>query len=73
VGGVPEIVREGQDGLLVPYQDVPAFQDAVLKGLAADWDREAIVRYAQSLDWDEVVDAVFGELAAATKGSRRHV
>ena len=73
VGGVPEIVREGQDGLLVPYQDVPAFQDAVLKGLAADWDREAIVRYAHSLDWDEVVEAVFGELTAATKGSRRHV
>ena len=65
VGGVPEIARDGQDGILVPYQDVPAFRDAVLKGLAADWDREAIVRYAETMDWNQVVDDAFEELAAA--------
>jgi glycosyltransferase involved in cell wall biosynthesis len=73
VGGVPEIARDGVDGLLVPYADPPAFRDAVLKGLAADWDRDRIVGYAQSLNWTEVVDRAFGELTAATKGSRRHV
>ena len=85
VGGVPEIAREGLDGLLVPYQDVPAFRDAVRKGLAADWDRTEIVRYAHSLDWNEVVDGAFEELSAAvstaastkestkaSKGLRRH-
>ena len=65
VGGVPEIARDGRDGILVPYQDVPAFRDAVLKGLAADWDREAIVRYAETMDWSQVVDDAFEELAAA--------
>jgi len=68
VGGVPEIARDGQDGILVPYQDVPAFRDAVLKGLAADWDREAIVRYAGTMDWNQVVDDAFEELAAAASG-----
>jgi len=85
VGGVPEIARDGQDGILVPYQDAPAFRDAVLKGLATDWDREAMVRYAHSLDWNQVVDDAFAELCAAAsitdsaaasggapKGPRRH-
>lgn len=85
VGGVPEIAREGIDGLLVPYADAPAFRDAVLKALASEWDRDAIVRYAETLDWDEVVDHAYDELSAAastrastsptttaSKGLRRH-
>jgi phosphatidylinositol alpha-1,6-mannosyltransferase len=35
VGGIPELVREGDTGALVPPNDPPALTDAVLR-LAAD-------------------------------------
>ncbi|MEJ2888091.1 glycosyltransferase family 4 protein [Actinomycetospora aeridis] len=38
VGGIPELVRSGEDGVLVPPHDVPALADA-LGGLLADGER----------------------------------
>ncbi|HUR96101.1 MAG TPA: glycosyltransferase family 4 protein [Gemmatimonadales bacterium] len=37
VGGIPELVRDGENGVLVPAEDVPALTEAVL-GLAKDPD-----------------------------------
>jgi teichuronic acid biosynthesis glycosyltransferase TuaC len=65
VGGVPEIVRHGTDGLLVPYGDGPAFEAAVLDALTRDWDRDQLVGYARSLGWSEVVREVLDEMSAA--------
>ena len=31
VGGIPEIIQDGQNGLLVPAEDVSALQDTILK------------------------------------------
>jgi len=67
VGGVPEIVRDGVDGILVPYGDVPAFRAAVRQALAVEWNRTAIAHYAHSLDWTEVIEHVLEEMVSALK------
>ena len=51
VGGVPEIVREGENGLLVPASDVSALAAALQTALATAWDREAIRRTVERFDW----------------------
>jgi glycosyltransferase involved in cell wall biosynthesis len=58
VGGNPELVRDGRDGLLVPFWDEQAFRDAVLRALATSWDREEIARRAAANGWDRVADEV---------------
>lgn len=44
VGGVPELVREGENGYLVPPEDVPALQKALTHALA---DRQRLRRMAE--------------------------
>jgi teichuronic acid biosynthesis glycosyltransferase TuaC len=70
VGGVPEVVRAGVDGFLVPYNDVAALGDALGKALGESWDREALVRRAGTFDWADAVEEVLEELQFALKGQR---
>lgn len=63
VGGVPEILRDGVDGILVPYGDAPLFRDAIVRAFDSPWNRDELVRYAQSLGWTAVVDEVLDQLA----------
>jgi len=67
VGGSPEIVRYGEDGLLVPYGDAAALRDALLRAVEQPWDRNALVRHAQRFDWNESVEQALDELNAALK------
>jgi teichuronic acid biosynthesis glycosyltransferase TuaC len=67
VGGVPEIVRHGDLGCLVPYGDSAALGDALLSTLERSWDRGALVRHAQRFDWNESVEQALDELSAAVK------
>ena len=67
VGGVPEIVRDGTDGLLVAYGDPPALREALTSALSRDWDRAALVRRAQGFDWNESVEQALDELGSALK------
>ncbi len=73
VGGVPELVRDGLDGRLTPY-DVRAFADA-LSGLLKDpaaCNRmgEAARARALGFTWDDVVDRT-NELYARVCAGRR--
>jgi glycosyltransferase involved in cell wall biosynthesis len=52
VGGVPEIVREGVNGLLVMPSDSEALRDALKRGLEEEWDREVIRDSVSRFDWD---------------------
>jgi glycosyltransferase involved in cell wall biosynthesis len=70
VGGVPEIIRSGVDGLLAPYGDLPALQTALLSALERRWDREALVRRAREFDWADAVEQALEELQHALKGDR---
>lgn len=67
VGGAPEIVRHGEDGLLVPYGDAAALRDALRVALEQPWDRNALVRRAQRFDWNESMEQALEELNAALK------
>ena len=63
VGGIPEVVRDGENGLLVPQKD-PAALAAAIERLRADSAlRERLARNAREfaverLSWDSTVDAL---------------
>ncbi len=67
VGGVPEIIRSGLDGLLAPYGDLPALRAALETALALPWDREALARRAREFDWADAVEQALEELHQALK------
>jgi glycosyltransferase involved in cell wall biosynthesis len=52
VGGVPEIVRDGVNGFMVPPADPAALTDALRRALAKRWDRDTIRVSVAKFDWD---------------------
>ena len=70
VGGVPEIIRHGRDGLLTPYGDLPALRDALQGALERPWDRPALVDRAREFDWADAAEQALEELHNAFKGKR---
>jgi glycosyltransferase involved in cell wall biosynthesis len=62
VGGVPEIIREGANGFLVPPSDPNALAEALRRALATKWDSEAIRASVSQFDWDVNARALFGVL-----------
>jgi len=70
VGGTSEIVRDGQDGALVPYDDPGALGQAIARALDTPWDRGALVQRARAFDWADSVENALDELNQALKGAR---
>jgi len=68
VGGIPEFVRDGKDGFLVPYFDAPAFGRAIAQALQHDWDRETMARRAAARTWEMAAGDVIEELRSAMRG-----
>jgi teichuronic acid biosynthesis glycosyltransferase TuaC len=68
VGGVPEVVRDGVNGFLVPPSNPGALADALRRALETKWDREAIRASVSQFDWDvnarTVLDTLGQVLAA---------
>jgi len=52
VGGVPEIVREGVNGLLTPAGDAAALAVALRQALMLRWDSVEIRKSVAAFDWD---------------------
>ncbi len=65
VGGNAEFVRNGKDGLLVPFWDGRAFGDAILRALEVQWDRKAISERACANGWERTAEQVLQEFRAA--------
>ncbi|MGO9244643.1 MAG: glycosyltransferase [Verrucomicrobiia bacterium] len=65
VGGVPEIVRDGVNGFLVPSSNPGALADALRRALATKWDREAIRASVSQFDWDLNARIVLDKLSKA--------
>ncbi len=56
VGGVPELLREGENGYLVPAGDPDALAGALKAALERAWDPEALRATVESLSWDLIGD-----------------
>jgi glycosyltransferase involved in cell wall biosynthesis len=70
VGGAAELVRDGEDGYLVPFFDADAFVAAVLRALDQAWDPAAIAARAAGRTWDRVADEVLEAFADARVRAR---
>ena len=62
VGGAPEIVREGVNGLLTPAGDAAALAAALRKALTLRWDALAIRESVAAFDWDQNAANLVGVL-----------
>jgi glycosyltransferase involved in cell wall biosynthesis len=69
VGGTAEIVRDGQDGLLVPFGDQAALGEAIRRALRMPWNRDLLASRARQFDWDDTVEQALDELDRALKGA----
>src|SRR5512143_1316836 len=69
VGGNAEVVCSDALGILVPFGDAAALEGAIEQALARDWNRAAIVAYAEANQWDrrvaQLLRAYDGVLARA--------
>ncbi|MDO6691876.1 glycosyltransferase [Aliiglaciecola sp. 3_MG-2023] len=52
VGGNSEVINSDDVGEIVPFDDHPALFTSIKQGLNKEWDRQAIVNYAQQNHWD---------------------
>jgi glycosyltransferase involved in cell wall biosynthesis len=58
VGGNREVVNDPGLGMIVPFGDSAALEQALREALAKSWDRTAIRRYAEANDWQGRVDTL---------------
>jgi glycosyltransferase involved in cell wall biosynthesis len=64
-GGVPDVIADGEDGLLVPFGDVPALAEALRSllddpALAARLGERGRVKTLERFTWDRVAQAFAG-------------
>lgn len=55
VGGNAEVVCRYELGIIVPFGDAAAMQQALEAAIDRNWDRAAILEYAQNNQWDKRV------------------
>jgi glycosyltransferase involved in cell wall biosynthesis len=67
VGGIPELVREGETGHLVPPGDPEALADALARTLSRTWDADAQRGSVEYLSWDAVARSYKGIIEAAMR------
>jgi glycosyltransferase involved in cell wall biosynthesis len=66
VGGNAEVVANANLGTVVPFGQADQLERAIADALVRDWDRDAIVAYAESNHWDRRVKTLaeaFAEIA----------
>ena len=67
VGGTPEMVPSPEYGTVVPVDDQKALEAAIAGALAAEWDREAIRKWAHARSWEQVANEVIDHFGACMK------
>ncbi len=60
VGGVPEVIASDDYGLLVEPADSEDLAEKILIALDREWDREAILEYAQRYTWKNIAKEIMG-------------
>ena len=56
VGGIPALIKDGENGKLVPSCDVLALADAIEEVLSRQWSRSAIRSSVAHLTWDALAE-----------------
>ena len=64
VGGNAEVVANENLGTLLPFGDPDRLAQAIADALGREWDRDAIVAYAESNSWERRVRTLAEEFAA---------
>jgi glycosyltransferase involved in cell wall biosynthesis len=77
IGGLGELVKSGEDGLLVPAGDVPALADAIIHLLSDPQLQEkmrtaALERCQQDLNWLNIAAQTVQVYEQMTKKSQKH-
>jgi len=60
VGGVPEVIASDTYGLLVEPADPEDLAEKILVALDREWDREAILAYAERFTWENIAKDIMG-------------
>ena len=71
VGGNAEVVCREELGSIVPFGDATALQAALNAALSKDWDRKAIIEYAQDNQWDKRVEQLLRVFALLLDSSHQ--
>lgn len=58
VGGVPEVITSDAYGLLVEPTDPEELAEKILVALDREWDREAILAYAERYTWENIAKEI---------------
>ena len=64
VGGNAEVIADPSLGTLVPFGDRERLAKAMAGALERDWNRDAIVAYAQANSWEQRIRTLTEEFAA---------
>jgi glycosyltransferase involved in cell wall biosynthesis len=62
VGGVPDMIPDGESGTIVPCRDQQALNAALQAALERTWNRASISEKARERSWEQVAAEVFTEL-----------
>lgn len=54
VGGIPDLIREGENGMLVPPAEPMLLADALAKSMEKEWKPQAIANSIANLTWNNL-------------------
>ena len=69
VGGNAEIISAPSLGIVVPFGDRTKLEEGIGRALSSTWNRDAIISYAQSNEWEQRIDVLIKEFSLAVNAS----
>jgi glycosyltransferase involved in cell wall biosynthesis len=60
VGGIPDLIRRPELGLVVPPEDPQALAHALVQALRTRWSPETILEEARSYEWSTIAERYLG-------------
>jgi glycosyltransferase involved in cell wall biosynthesis len=67
VGGLPDVIVEGENGFLAPSGEASALAGALWRALSVTWDVARITRSAEAMTWAALAQRNLDFLATAVR------